>query len=121
MVAAPVVPTSPAPTPEPASLSEGARIINTFVAPAKTFADLRRNASWWGPWLLISVISLVFVYAMGKQVGFEQVSKNQVEHSSRADQFDRLAADQQAKQLQISWWDTRYLEEMVAAAVLDHL
>ena len=102
MVAAPVVPTSPAPTPEPASLSEGARIINTFVAPAKTFTDLRRNASWWGPWLLISVISLVFVYAMGKQVGFEQVSKNQVEHSSRADQFDRLAADQQAKQLQIS-------------------
>ena len=102
MAAAPVLPTSPAPTPDSAPLSEGARIINTFIAPSKTFTDLRRNASWWGPWILISIFSLVFVYAMGKQVGFEQISKNQVAHSSRADQFDKLPADQQAKQLQLS-------------------
>ncbi len=100
MAAAPVLPASP--TPEPAPMSEGARIINTFIAPSKTFTDLRRNASWWGPWILIAIFSLVFIYAIGKQVGFEQVSKNQVAHSSRADQFDKLPADQQAKQLQIS-------------------
>lgn len=102
MAAAPVLPTSPAPTPEPAPLSQGARIVNTFIAPSKTFTDLRRSASWWAPWLLISLFSLVFIYAMGKQVGFEQISKNQVAHSSRADQFDKLPADQQAKQIQIS-------------------
>jgi len=102
MAAAPVLPASPAPTPEPAPLSQGARIIDTFIAPSKTFTDLRRSASWWAPWLLISVFSLVFIYAMGKQVGFEQISKNQVAHSSRADQFDKLPADQQAKQIQIS-------------------
>lgn len=102
MAAAPVLPASPAPTPESAPLSEGARIINTFIAPSKTFTDLRRNASWWAPWLLIAAVSLLFVYAIGKQVGFEQVSKNQIAHSSRADQFDKLPADQQAKQLQIS-------------------
>jgi hypothetical protein len=39
---------------------------------------------------------------MGKQVGFDQISKNQVAHSSRADQFEKLPADQQAKQLQLS-------------------
>jgi hypothetical protein len=102
MAAAPVLPASPNPTPEPAPMSEGARILNTFIAPSKTFTDLRRNASWWGPWILIAIFSLVFIYAIGKQVGFEQVSKNQVAHSSRADQFDKLPADQQAKQLQIS-------------------
>jgi hypothetical protein len=102
MAAAPVLPTSPAPTPDSAPLSQGARIVNTFIAPSKTFPDLRRNASWWGPWILISIFSLVFVYAMGKQVGFEQISKNQVAHSSRADQFDKLPADQQAKQIQLS-------------------
>ncbi len=102
MAAAPVLPVSPAPTPEPAPLSQGARIINTFIAPSKTFTDLRRSAQWWASWIVISIFSLAFIYSIGKQVGFEQVSKNQVAHSSRADQFEKLPADQQAKQLQLS-------------------
>src|SRR5579864_1038235 len=100
MTAAPVLPVSPSPAPAP--LSEGARIINTFVAPSKTFTDLRRSAAWWGPWILISIFSCVFIYAIGRQVGFDQISKNQIEHSKRADQFDKLPADQQAKQLQVT-------------------
>ena len=102
MAAAPVLPTSPAPIPEPAPLSEGARILNTFIAPSKTFTDLGRNASWWGPWLLISIFSLVFIYAISRQIGFEQVTRNQIAHSSRADQFDRLPPDQQAQRIQVS-------------------
>jgi hypothetical protein len=102
MAAAPVPPASPAPTPEPAPLSQVARIVDTFVAPSKTFTDLRRNASWWAPWLLIAIVSLAFVYVVGKQVGFEQIVRNQIAHSSRADQFDKLPADQQAKQIQLS-------------------
>jgi hypothetical protein len=102
MAASPVIPNSVTPAPESAPLSEGARILDTFIAPAKTFTDLRRNASWWGPWLLISIVSLLFIFAMSKQVGFEQISKNQVAHSSRADQFDRLPPEQQEKQLRLS-------------------
>ena len=33
--------------PETQSLSEVERVIDTFVAPSKTFTDIRRNASWW--------------------------------------------------------------------------
>jgi hypothetical protein len=102
MAAAPVLPTSSAPSPETARLSEGARLIDTFIAPSKTFTDLRRNASWWGPWVIISIFSLIFVYAISREVGFEQVSRNQIAHSSRADQFDKLPAEQQARQLAIS-------------------
>jgi hypothetical protein len=101
MAAAPVLPAS-SPTPESAPLSEGARIVDAFIAPSKTFTDLRRNAKWWAPWILISIFSLIFMYAISKQVGFEQVSRNEVAHSSRADQFDKLPADQQARQIQIS-------------------
>ncbi len=97
------LPPVPAPTTSPVPpLSEGARIINTFIAPSKTFTDLRRSASWWGPWLVIVVFSFVFIYSMGKQVGFDQISKNQIARSSRADQFDKLPPDQQARQLQFS-------------------
>ena len=108
MTTAPVLPASPAPTPPSAPLSEGARIANTFVAPSKTFTDLRRSASWWGPWLLISIFSVLFIYAMGRQVGFEQISRNQVAHSSGAEQFEKLPADQQAKQIQLSSKIIRY-------------
>jgi hypothetical protein len=103
MAAAPVLPASPAPTPEPAPLSEGARLVDTFIAPSKTFTSLR-DAKWWSwvaPWIVISIFSVVFIYAMGKQVGFEQISKNAIAHSSRADQFDKLPADQQASQLRL--------------------
>jgi hypothetical protein len=102
MAAAPVLPASPAPTPQPAPLSQGARIIDTFVAPSKTFTDLRRSAAWWAPWILIALTALLMAYAMGKQVGFDQISKSQIEHSKRADQFDKLPADQQAAQLRIT-------------------
>jgi len=83
-------------------MSEGARIINTYIAPSKTFTDLRRSAAWWAPWLLISVFSLAFMFTISKQVTFEQISKNQIAHSKRADQFDKLPADQQAQQLGLS-------------------
>ena len=101
MAAAPVLPASPA-SPEPAPLSEGARIVNTFIAPSKTFTDLRRNASWWAPWLLIAIVSFGFVYTVGKQIGAEQIIRSQIAHSARADQFEKLSADDQAKRIQIS-------------------
>jgi hypothetical protein len=108
MAAAPVPPVSPAIPPQIPPLSEAARIVDTFVAPSKTFTDLRRSASWWGPWLLISIFSVIFVYTMGRQIGFDQISRNSVARSSRAEQFEKLPPDQQAKQLQLSSNIIRY-------------
>jgi alkylation response protein AidB-like acyl-CoA dehydrogenase len=34
-------------------------------------------------------------------------------------EYDIQLYFRRAKQLQLSWWDTRYLEELVASAVLD--
>src|SRR5579863_3032551 len=101
MAALPVTPIEPAP--EPAPLSEGARLIDTFVAPSKTFTDLLRNSSWWAPFLIITLFSFAFLWVVGQQIGFEQVAHNQIQLSpSRADQFDKLPADQQAHQLEIA-------------------
>lgn len=105
-------------SPEPAPLSEGARIIDTFIAPSKTFTDLRRKSNWWAPWLLISVFSLIFIYAMDRQIGFEQIAKNAIAKSSRAEQFDKLPADQRAKQMQISVTFTRYISYSTPIVIL---
>jgi hypothetical protein len=119
MAAAPVPPISPlSSVPEPAPLSQVARIVNTYIAPSKTFTDLRRDASWWAPWLLISVFSLLFVYSMDRQIGFEQISRSEVAHSARADQFDKLPADQQEKQIRITAAFVRYLSYGLPVMIL---
>ncbi len=102
----PSAPTFPA---EAAPLSEGARLVDTFIAPSKTFTDLRRNSSWWAPWILTSIFALIFVYAMQRQIGFEQITKNAIAQSSRAEQFDKLSADQKAKQMAFSVTLTQYI------------
>ncbi|MGA8270486.1 MAG: YIP1 family protein [Candidatus Sulfotelmatobacter sp.] len=119
MAADPLPPLSVSvPAPGLPPLSEGARIINTFIAPSKTFTDLRRNASWWGPWLLLSIVSLIFVYSMDRQVGFDQITKNQIANSSRADQFDKLPADQQASRIAFSSNLVRYLSYGIPVMIL---
>jgi hypothetical protein len=119
MAAAPLPPVSaPAPPPASAPLSEGSRLLNTFVAPSTTFTDLRRNASWWGPWLLISIFAVVFIYSMDRQIGFDQISRNEIAHSPRAEQFDKLSAEDQAKQLQFSDTLVRYLSYGVPVNIL---
>lgn len=90
------VPPPPVPEPETGSLSEAARIVNVFVAPSKTFTDLRRNASWWAPFLLIAIVSLAFVYVVDKKVTFHRVAENQIQASPKASQrIDQMPADQQ--------------------------
>lgn len=78
-------------------LSEVARVVDTFVAPSKTFADIRRSASWWLPFVLMCVVSFFFTAAVGKQVGFETIAHQQIEKNHfAADQINSLPRDQQA-------------------------
>jgi hypothetical protein len=106
MNAMPVPAITPEPTPEP--LSQGSRIVNTFVAPSKTFTDLRRSASWWAPWLLITIVSLIFIYSMDRNVGFDQISKTELaKNASQTEQFDKLPPADQARNMRIRTTFTR--------------
>jgi hypothetical protein len=107
MAALPVVPAPPAP--EAAPLSQGARIINTFIAPSKTFTDIRRSASWWLPFLLTAIASLAFIYTVDKQVGFRKVTDNQIHMSPRQErQLESLPADAREQQVRGRTIGTRY-------------
>jgi Yip1-like protein len=81
MTSAPVTP-----APEAPPLSEPQRIIDTFVAPSKTFTDIRRSAAWWGPFLVAIITTLIFVYSVDTKVGFRKVTEHQIENSPRATQ-----------------------------------
>lgn len=101
MAAVPAPPVASAPAPETAPpLSQGARIINTFIAPSKTFTDLRRSAAWWAPFLLMAIVSTIFVYIGGQKIGFRKIMENQMQAQPKAQaRLEQLPADQRERQL----------------------
>jgi len=90
-------------------LSEVERIVDTFVAPSKTFTDIRRNASWWAPWLLMAIFGLGMVVVVDKKLGMDTAYENQLRQSPKQmDKIDAMPADQKAKALQVGTTITRY-------------
>jgi hypothetical protein len=89
----------PSQTPlDAAPLSEGQRLAYVFFAPSKTFTDLRRNASWWAPFLIIAIVSLLFVYVVDTKVSFRKVAENQIHtQPKQSDRMERMPADQREK------------------------
>ncbi len=89
------------PEPQP-GLSEGERLIDTFIAPSKTFTDIRRNASWWAPWLVLSLVSLAFACTVGKRVGYDQVVQNTFKMvPSQMERLDKLPPEQKANAMRM--------------------
>jgi hypothetical protein len=112
MAAAPVLPASPAPIPESAPLSEGARLVDTFIAPSKTFTDLRRNASGWAwlaPFLLVAVVWVAFVYTVDKKIGFRKITEDQIQIIPKvADQFEKMPPETREQQIAARTKGARY-------------
>lgn len=91
-------------SPEPAQprLSEPARLIDTFIAPRKTFADIRVNPRWWVAWLISAIIGIVFAVVVGQKVDMAQFTRHQIEQSKFAQkQMEQLTPEQQEKQIGI--------------------
>jgi Yip1-like protein len=82
--ATPVPPTAP----EPAGpgLSEPQRLVNVFIAPSKTFEDLKRNASWWVPWVIAAVFGIISAFLIGQKVDLERLAQHRTEQSKFAQQ-----------------------------------
>jgi hypothetical protein len=75
--------------------------VDTFIAPSKTFTDIRRNASWWVPWIVMAIASLAMVAVVDKKLGMDKVVENQLALSPKqAEKLDQLPPDQRASQMQ---------------------
>ncbi len=100
-VPSPMQPISPAAPVENAAppLSQLERVVNTFVAPSKTFEDIQRSAAWWLPVVLMSILGIAYFMMIDKKVGFETVAQKQLAASPRAQQ---ASPEQLAQQVRIS-------------------
>jgi hypothetical protein len=52
-----------------AGLNPVERVVDVFVAPTKTFEDIKRDASWWLPFLISAVLGVVFAYVVLSKIG----------------------------------------------------
>jgi hypothetical protein len=102
-----------------AGLSQVERVVDTFVAPSKTFTDILRSTSWWLPFLLIALFSVASAFVIGKQVGWVQVSQNQINHSPNAqDRMNQLTPEAQASQMALTAKITMYSTYAVPVILL---
>jgi hypothetical protein len=69
-----------------AGLSQVERVVDTYVAPTKTFTDIRRNSSWWLPFLLSLLVGLLFVTSVDRRIGFDQVAQANINRSPSTQQ-----------------------------------
>src|SRR5580700_1830781 len=104
MAAAPLPPLSAsAPASGPAPLSQGARVVDTFIAPTKTFTDLRRSAQWWLPFLLMTLVGWGLVYVSSQKIGVQKMLENDLHARPKAEaQYEKATPEQQQQQVKIT-------------------
>ena len=109
MSSASLSPVAPIAPQEPA-LSEPQRLMNVFFSPSRTFADIRRNARWWVPWLVLAVFSFAASEALDQKIGYEQITENQIRMIPKAqEQMDKLTPEQQQRQIHARAVGTRWI------------
>lgn len=76
-------------TPAVPPLSEPQRVIDTFTAPSKTFTDILRNSSFWGPLVIMILVSIFFSLGVQQKVGWQRAFENTMRQSQKNE--DKLA------------------------------
>jgi hypothetical protein len=100
-------------------LSEGQRLADVFFAPSKTFTDLRRNASWWAPYLIIVITSIAFIYVVDQKVGFPKVVDNIIQLQPKtAEKIDNMPPGQKQQVMQRQATVTKFLSYSIPLVAL---
>jgi hypothetical protein len=62
-------------------LSQSERVVDTFLAPVKTFTDILRSTTWWLPFVLGTVVSYLLAWGIQTKVGWSQIVDNAIQAS----------------------------------------
>ena len=85
-------------------LSEWQRVVNVFIAPSKTFEDIKRgNRSWWLPFVIIALVGYILFAAVATKITVPTVVDNQIRLDPKAqERMDQIPAEQRETQRNIS-------------------
>jgi hypothetical protein len=101
---------------ESPGLSQAERVVDTFVAPSKTFTDILRSTTWWLPFLLLIVVTMASTFAVDQKIGFDRVAEQSIAQSSSAsEQMANLSPPDRAARMHMIAAGQKY--GMYASAV----
>ena len=104
--ATPVPPTAPEPVGP--GLSEPQRLMNIFIAPRKTFEDLKRNARWWKPWFVTGIFIVIFGVVAVQKIDIVQFLQKEIDKSPSAQRrLEQLPPEQRQRGLAIQATGTK--------------
>lgn len=110
---------APLPPTEEKPLSEAERVVDTFIAPTKTFTDLRRSSNWLVPWLLMAITSVALVAVVDKKIGMQKVVDNQFALMPKiAEQIDKLPAEKRSDAISSAVSRTRFMSYAYPVTIL---
>jgi hypothetical protein len=69
-------------------MSEASRISGVFFDPQKAFADIAARPRWIVPIVLMTVISIAFIFVFSTHIGWEGFMRKTLENNSRMQQLD---------------------------------
>ena len=103
----------PVPAPSPIQPQDSSspimRVLQTIYAPSKAYSGLKPATDWIIPLIIMAILSLVFVYAVDKKVGFDTVQANQMKMSPKAaERMERLPEAQREQQMRMAVTITRF-------------
>lgn len=89
--------------PDSVALSPVERVINTYIEPSKTFHDIKRNRSWWLPFVILAILSWIFCFAAVNHVGWDFLTTNVLKSQPRnAERLEKATPAQAAQMLSVT-------------------
>jgi hypothetical protein len=80
------------------SLSQFERVVDTFIEPSKTFHDIKRNRSWWLPFVIMAVLGYIFCFVAVQHVGWDSLVTNVMKSNPRgAERMEKATPAEQAQ------------------------
>jgi hypothetical protein len=101
-------------------LTQMQRVTNTFSAPSKTFADIKRgNRSWWFPFIISIVFSYVLFGAITLKVGWPQVAQNAIRMNPKAqERMEDATPEVRAQTLKITQYSIEIPFALIPVAIM---
>jgi uncharacterized integral membrane protein len=91
-------------------LSQVERVVDTYIAPSKTFTDILRSTSWWLPALLFFIVSAAFAFTVDKKIGYDAVVEQSIQQSPAAqDRLSSLSPSEKALRIHQQAVGTKYV------------
>jgi len=77
-------------------LNPAQRVVNIFVAPSKTFEDVKRSSGWWVPFLIAIAVGVFYGYVVLHKVGLPTLVDDAIRQSSRTQEQIASGTPEQA-------------------------